>query len=70
MAKQKFIAAAISRPGALTSAVGGPPGQNLGKVRKLAAGGGRTAKQAEFYLNVLKPGSARSAAVRAAKGGK
>lgn len=51
----KFIQAAIKRPGALTAAVGGPPSQNLAKVRALAANGTPQQKrQASFYLNVLK----------------
>lgn len=55
MAKN-FIKKAIKRPGALTKAVGGAPAKNLAKVKKLAQGGSkRTAREARFYLNVLKP---------------
>lgn len=51
----KFIQAAIKRPGALTSAVGGKPSQNTGKVRALASSGSpRKKREADFYLNVLR----------------
>ena len=63
MANHDFIAAAIKRPGALTSAVGGKPSQHLAQVRKLAKTGGRQGAEARFYLNVLKPGAATRAAV-------
>ena len=54
-AAAKFIAQAIRRPGALTAAVGGKPGRNLGKVRWLAASGStRQKREADFYLNVLR----------------
>jgi len=54
MAATKFIQGAISRPGALTAAVGGKPSDNLAKVRDLAANGTPLQKrQASFYLNVL-----------------
>jgi hypothetical protein len=59
MAK-KFIDKAIRRPGALTKAVGGPPSQNLGKVRQLATHGSTQQKQeANFYLRVLRPANKR-----------
>lgn len=51
----KFIRSAIKNPGALTKAVGGPPSKNMGKVKSLSKGGGKAAKQAQFYLNVLHP---------------
>lgn len=57
---KKFIQDAIKRPGALTKAVGGPPGKNIDKVRKLAESGSPLKKrQAQFYLNVLRPASKR-----------
>ena len=50
-----FIAGAIKRPGALTSAVGGKPSKNMGKVRALAKSGSTQQKrEADFYLNVLR----------------
>lgn len=52
---EKFIQKAIKRPGALTKKVGGPPSENLEKVRKLAKVKGRTGAQARFFLNVLRP---------------
>lgn len=64
MAKRKrsrrFIQSAIRRPGGLTRAVGGPPGKNLAKVRALARSGTPLQKrQANFYLNVLRPAGLR-----------
>lgn len=56
---KRFIQRAIKRPGALTKRVGGPPGKHVGAVRRLAKGGGLAAKQANFYLNVLRPAAAR-----------
>lgn len=51
-----FISGAIKRPGALTALVGGPPSQNLGKVRSIAANGTPLQKrEANFYLNALRP---------------
>lgn len=52
---KNFIKGAIKNPGALTNAVGGAPSKNLSKTKALAKGKGKTAKQAQFYLNVLKP---------------
>lgn len=53
---KKFIKQAIKRPGALTKLVGGPPGKNLAKVRKIAATGTTLQKrQANFFLKVLRP---------------
>ena len=52
---ENFIQDAISRPGALNKRVGGPAGQNLSKVEKLAESGSPLAKQqANFFLNVLR----------------
>jgi hypothetical protein len=52
---KKFIQQAIKRPGALTKAVGGKPGANLGKVKHLATHGTTLQKrQANFYLHVLR----------------
>lgn len=53
---QNFIAGAIKRPGALTSAVGGKPSKHMAAVRALANGKGGPLKQKEasFYLNVLR----------------
>lgn len=59
----KFIKKAIKRPGALTRAVGGAPSKNIAKVRALAKSGTPTQRrQAEFYLNVLRPASKKRAA--------
>ena len=58
-AKKKFIKNAIVRPGALTAKVGGKPSQNVAKVKSIAKAGGLGAKQANFYLNVLKPAAAK-----------
>lgn len=69
MAAQNFIASAIKRPGALTAAVGGKPSQHMAIVKRLAAGSGRTAREARFYENVLKPG-AEAAVVNRLKGSK
>ena len=55
----KFIQKAIVRPGALTTRVGGPPSQNIAKTERIAKGGGLGAKQANFYLNVLKPAAGK-----------
>lgn len=54
--KNKFVANAIKRPGALTAAVGGKPSKNIAAVRALAGGSGGPQKQREasFYLNVLR----------------
>ena len=61
--KKNFIQDAIKRPGALTKAVGGAPGKNLAKVRKLAKSGTPLQKrQASFYLNVLRPAAKKKAA--------
>jgi len=57
--KKNFIKAAIKRPGALTAKVGGPPSKNPAKVQQIAKGGGLGAKQANFYLNVLKPSAGK-----------
>jgi len=56
--KKNFIQDAIKRPGALTKSVGGPPGKNMDKVRKMAEHGTPLQKrQANFFLKVLKPAS-------------
>lgn len=55
MANNQFIQGAIKRPGALTKAVGGKPSKHLAMVKQLANGSGRQAKEAQFYLNVLRP---------------
>ena len=56
---KKFIKDAIKRPGALTKAVGGKPSDNKKKVSKLAKDGtALQKKQANFYMNVLKPAAA------------
>ena len=59
MARKKvkdFIKKAIKRKGALTALVGGPPGQDISKVDKIAATGTPLEKsQANFFLNVLRP---------------
>lgn len=50
-----FIANAISRPGALTAAVGGKPSKNMGRVRQLAKSGTPLQKkEAGFYEHVLR----------------
>lgn len=46
----------IKRPGALNAAVGGPASKKVAEVRHLAANGTPLQKkQAEFYLNILRP---------------
>jgi hypothetical protein len=58
--KRRFIQKAIKRPGALTRDVGGPPGKNIAKVRRLAKSGTTAQKRrASFYLNVLRPAARR-----------
>lgn len=52
---KKFIEKAIKREGALTKRVGGPPGENVPKVRELAKKPGLSGQQARFFLNVLRP---------------
>jgi hypothetical protein len=53
---EKFIQGAIKRPGALTKLVGGPPGENVAKVQKIARTGTPLEKQqANFFLRVLLP---------------
>jgi len=57
---KKFIQGAIKRPGALTKLVGGEPGKNIAKVRKIAESGTPLQKrQANFFLKVLKPAAAK-----------
>lgn len=51
----KFIKKAIKRPGALTKLVGGPPGKDLPKVRRIAKKPGLPGVQARFFLNRLLP---------------
>ena len=56
--KKKFIQKAIKRPGALTKEVKGKPGKNISKVKEIAKSGTELQKrQANFYLNVLRPAS-------------
>lgn len=58
--RKKFIAKAVKRPGALTREVGGKPSDRVGKVRYLAKHGSpRERREAEFYLNVLRPAAKR-----------
>ena len=53
-----FIKGAIKRPGALTKEVGVKPSDKSSKVKKLAKDGTPLQKkQANFFLNVLKPAS-------------
>lgn len=53
---KKFIQGAIKRPGALTKLVGGPPSENMAKVRQIAKSGTPLQKrQANFFLRVLSP---------------
>lgn len=70
MAAQKFIQGAIRRPGALTAAVGGKPSRHMAAVRRLAASGTTQQKrEADFYLNVLKPSSNAAKVATRLKGG-
>lgn len=62
--RRRFIAKADRRPGALTRAVGGKPSRNLPKVRRLAKGKGRQAREARFYLYVLRPAAVKAARKR------
>ncbi len=52
---RNFIQKAIKRPGALTKLVGGAPGKNIPKVRKIAKEAGLPGVQARFFLNRLLP---------------
>ena len=55
MAKRKPLKIKIKRPGALTRLVGGPPTENISKVRSIAAKGTPLQKkQANLFLNIFR----------------
>lgn len=55
MATRKPLKIKIKRPGALTKLVGGAPGKNISKVRRIAATGTPLEKtQANLFLNVFR----------------
>ena len=64
MAVKKFIKKALAnnRTGALTKLVGGKPGKNIAKVKKIAKTGTTLQKQqANFFLNALRSGAKKRA---------
>lgn len=63
---QNFIQSAIKRPGALTAKAAAAGMTVDAYARKHQHDPGQTGEQARFYLQVLKPGSKKSALAKAA----